>query len=76
MFKLRPNTTPTRYNTPRLGPENIRKSTLDFTALFGEIKPDMPYLCRRGQSGPQRAVSAFFPPPLCPKSAIKMALNL
>ena len=42
-------------------PENIRKSILDFTAHFGEIKPDIPYLCRRGQSGLQRAVFAFFP---------------
>ncbi len=26
--------------------ENIRESTLDFTAHFGEINPDMLYLCR------------------------------
>ena len=42
-------------------PENIREPGLDFTAHFGEINPDMPYLCRRGQSGIQRAVFAFFP---------------
>jgi len=36
--------------------ENIRESILDFTVLFGEINPDMPYLCRRGQSGPEKAV--------------------
>lgn len=28
-------------------PENIRESDLDFIAHFGEINPDMPYLCRR-----------------------------
>lgn len=42
-------------------PRNIRESILDFTPRFGEINPDMPYLCRRGQSGVQRAVFAFFP---------------
>ena len=42
-------------------PKNIRKSSLDFTALLGEINPDMPYLCRRGQSGPERDVFASFP---------------
>lgn len=41
--------------------ENIRESSLDFTARFGEINPDMTYLCRRGQSGPERAVFASFP---------------
>lgn len=44
-----------------LEPENIRESILDFTARFGEINPDMPYLCRRGLSWPQRAVFAFSP---------------
>ena len=42
-------------------PKNIRKSSLDFTALLGEINPDMLYLCRWGQSWLQRAVFAFFP---------------
>jgi len=41
--------------------ENIRESILDFTAHFGEINPDMPYLCRRGLSGSKKAVFAFFP---------------
>ena len=44
-----------------LGTQNIRESNLNFTAHFGEINPDMLYLCRRGQSGLQRAVFAFFP---------------
>ncbi len=44
-----------------LGTQNIRESILDFTAHFGEINPDMSYLCRRGQSGLPRAVFAFFP---------------
>ncbi len=50
---------------PANSPENIRESTLDFTARFGEINPDMNYLCRRGLSGPERAV--FAPFPLCSK---------
>lgn len=41
--------------------ENIRESSLDFTARFGEINPDMTYLCRRGQSGPEKTVFAFSP---------------
>ena len=40
---------------------NIRESILDFTARLGEINPNMPYLCRRGSSGPERAVFASFP---------------
>ena len=44
-----------------LGTQNIRESVLNFTSHFGEINPDMPYLCRRGQSGPEKAVFAFFP---------------
>lgn len=55
------NDTLTKDKIPRLEPENIRESILDFTAHLGEINPDMPYLCRRGQSGIQRAVFAFSP---------------
>lgn len=44
-----------------LGTQNIRESILDFTAHFGEINPDMPYLCRWGQSGPEKAIFAFSP---------------
>ena len=53
--------TPIKLQIHHLEPENIRESRLDFTAHFGEINPDMPYLCRRGQSGPEKAVFAFFP---------------
>ena len=42
-------------------PRNIRESILDFTARFGEINPDVLYLCRRGLSGLERAVFASFP---------------
>ena len=42
-------------------PENIREPILDFTARFGEINPDMPYLCRQGLSGLKREVFVFFP---------------
>lgn len=56
-----PTSTPIKHKTPHLESENIRESVLDFTAHFGEINPDMPYRCRRGQSGPEKAVFAFFP---------------
>ena len=44
-----------------LGTQNIRESILDFTAHFGEINPDMPYLCRQGQSGLKREFLPFSP---------------
>ena len=56
-----PTGTPIKHKIPYSEPENIRESVLYFTAHFGEINPDMPYLCRRGQSGPEKAVFAFFP---------------
>ena len=56
-----PSATPIKYKIPYLESENIRESILDFTALLGEINPDMPYLCRRSLSGPERAVFASFP---------------
>lgn len=60
---LRPSKIPLRPDaiSPQLEPENISESILDFTARLGEINPDMPYLCRRGLSGPERAVFASFP---------------
>ena len=60
-IKAEQNTSSTRRNIQQLEPQNIRESTLDFTAHLGEINPDMLYICRRGLSGPQRAVFAFFP---------------
>ena len=39
------------HNIPYSEYENIRESILDFTARFGEINPDIPYLYRRGLSG-------------------------
>lgn len=42
-------------------PKNIRESILDFTAHFGEINPDMLYLCRQGLSGLKMAIFASFP---------------
>lgn len=54
--------------------ENIRESSLDFTARFGEINPDMPNLCRRGRSGSERAVFASFPS--VRKEMMKKSLNL
>ena len=60
VIKAKQNT-PTKDKIQHLGPKNIRESILDFAAHFGEINPDMPYLCRRGQSGPEKAVFASFP---------------
>ena len=56
-----PTVTPIKHKIPHLESENIREFTLDFTAHFGEINPDMLYLCRRSLSGLQMAVFAFFP---------------
>ena len=56
-----PTATPIKHKIPYSEPENIRESILDFAAHFGEINPDMPYLCRRGLSGSKKAVFAFFP---------------
>ena len=61
VIKAEQNNTLAKDKTPRLEPENIRESTLNFTARFGEINPNMLYLCRRGSSGPERAVFASFP---------------
>ena len=66
--------TPIKHKTPYLKPETIRESILDFTAHFGEINPDMLYICRRGLSGPQRAVFAFFPS--VRRESMKKTLNL
>ena len=56
-----PTVTPIRHKFPDLESENIRESILDFTARFGKINPDMPYLCRRGQSGSERPFLPLFP---------------
>ena len=56
-----PTVTPIRHKFPDLESENIRESILDFTARFGEINPDILYLCKQGLSRPQKAVFTFFP---------------
>lgn len=60
---LRPSKIHLRLNaiSPQLEPKNIRESILDFTALWGEINPDMPYLCRRGLSGSKKAFLPLSP---------------
>ena len=73
-IKAEQNTSSTIRNIPQLELQNIRESILDFTARFGEINPDMPYLCRRGQSGPERAVFASFPS--VRRESMKKTLNL
>ena len=50
-IKAEQNTFSTKHNIPELESENIRESTLDFTAHFCEINPDILYLCRRGLPG-------------------------
>ena len=52
---------PIKHQTHHLDLENIREPILNFTSRFGEINPDMLYICRRGLSGPQRAIFAFSP---------------
>ena len=74
VIKAEQNETLTKDKIPRLEPENIRESVLNFTALFGEINPDMLYICRRGLSGPQRVVFAFFPS--VRRESMKKTLNL
>ena len=56
-----PTATPIKHKIPYSESENIRESILDFTAHFGEINPDILYLCRRGLSELKKAVFAFFP---------------
>ena len=56
-----PTVTPIKHKIPHLELENIRESGLDFTARFGEINPNMLYLCRRGLSGLERAIFTSFP---------------
>ena len=73
--KGRPSTsTPIKHKIPYSEPKNIRESILNFTAHFGEINPDMLYLCRRGQSVLKRAVFASFPS--VRRESMKKTLNL
>ena len=74
VIKAKQNDTPTKDKIPQLESENIRESILDFTAHFGEINPDMPYLCKRCLSGPEKAVFAFFPS--VRRESMKKTLNL
>ena len=74
VIKAEQNDTLTKDKIPRLEPENIRESILNFTSHFGEINPDIPYLCRRGQSGPEKSVFAFFPS--VRRESMKKTLNL
>ena len=53
---IRPDAISNNWN-PKI---SVNPSSI-FTPRFGEINPDMPYLCRRGQSGSKKAVFAFLP---------------
>ena len=59
-IKAEQNTSSTKHNIPELESENIRESTLDFTAHFCEINPDILYLCRRGLPGLKKEVFLLF----------------
>lgn len=54
-------------------PENIRESILDFTAHFGEINPDMPYLQTRSVGAKKGCFCLFS---LCLERADEKKLNL
>lgn len=69
-----PTATPIKHKIPYSEPKNIRESILDFTALFGEINPDMLYFCRWGQSGSQKAVFTCFSS--VRRESMKKTLNL
>ena len=56
-----PTSTPIKHKTHHLEPQNIRESILDFTARFGEINPDMPYLCDGVCRGPKGLFLPLFP---------------
>ena len=73
-IKAEQNTSSTKHNIPELESENIRESTLDFTAHFCEINPDILYLCRRGMPGLKKGVFLLFP--LCSERVDKKTLNL
>ena len=69
-----PTTTPINHKIPYSESENIRESNLDFTAHFGEINPDMLYLCKRGLSGLKKDFFCFFPS--VRRESMKKTLNL
>ena len=59
-IKAEQNTSSTRRNIQQLEPQNIREPILDFTPNFGEINPDILYLCRRGLPGLKKGVFLLF----------------
>ena len=61
VIKAEQNDTLTKDKIPRLEPENIRESILDFTALLGEINPDLLYRLQTKLVGIKKAVFAFSP---------------
>lgn len=70
-----PTATPIKHQIPHSKPENIREPILNFTAHFGEINPDMLYLCRQGLSGAPKGCFYLFP--LCSEGVDeKKTLNL
>ena len=59
--KVGQNTPPTRHKIPQSDSDYIRESIFNFTAHFGEINPDMPYLCSEGRRGPKGLFLPLFP---------------
>ena len=60
-IKAEQNTSLTRRNAYNWNPKISVNPSSILQARFGEINPDMPYLCRRGLSGPEKSVFAFSP---------------
>lgn len=60
---LRPSKIPLRLDakSPQLEPKNIRESILDFTALFGEINPDLLYRLQTRSVGAQKGGFCLLP---------------
>lgn len=73
-IKAEQNTSSTKHNIPELESENIRESTLDFTAHFCEINPDILYLADGVCRGSKRKFFCFFPS--VRRESIKKTLNL
>ena len=61
VIKAEQNDTLTKDTTPRLEPENIRESILDFTALFGRNKPRHTLSLQTGSVGVQKGCFCLFP---------------
>lgn len=60
-IKAEQNTSSTRRNIQQLEPQNIRESTHDFTARFGEINPECPIFVDEDSRGLKGLFLPFSP---------------